>query len=137
MPADFKLHSRVEKMMADRRAMVEGKLPLDWGMGEMLAYATLVDQDYGVRISGQDVGRGTFSHRHAVLHDQNREKWDSGNWVPLQHIKDGQPRFRDHRLGADRKRRARLRIRLHDVGTESARRSGKRSSAISPTARRW
>jgi 2-oxoglutarate dehydrogenase E1 component len=93
VPADFKLHPRVEKVCADRRAMAEGKLPLDWGMGEMLAYATLLEQGYGVRISGQDVGRGTFSHRHAVLHDQNREKWDSGTWIPLQHIKEGQPDF--------------------------------------------
>ncbi|MBU6485139.1 MAG: 2-oxoglutarate dehydrogenase E1 component [Betaproteobacteria bacterium] len=93
VPGDFKLHPRVEKLMADRRAMVDGKQPVDWGMGEILAYASLVDQNYGVRISGEDVGRGTFSHRHAVLHDQNREKWDSGIWVPLQHIKDGQPDF--------------------------------------------
>ncbi|HEX6136517.1 MAG TPA: 2-oxoglutarate dehydrogenase E1 component [Casimicrobiaceae bacterium] len=91
VPADFKLHSRVEKMMTDRRAMVAGKQPIDWGMGEILAYASLVDQNYGVRISGEDVGRGTFSHRHAVLHDQNREKWDAGIWIPLQHIKEGQP----------------------------------------------
>src|SRR5690242_13072112 len=62
-------------------------------MGEILAYATLLDEGFGVRISGQDVGRGTFFHRHAVLHDQNREKWDSGTWIPLQHLKDGQPRF--------------------------------------------
>ncbi|HSC98912.1 MAG TPA: 2-oxoglutarate dehydrogenase E1 component, partial [Casimicrobiaceae bacterium] len=84
---------RVEKIMADRRAMVEGKQPIDWGMGEIFAYATLLDQSYGVRISGEDVGRGTFSHRHAVLHDQNREKWDSGTWVPLQHLREGQPDF--------------------------------------------
>ncbi|HEX7327012.1 MAG TPA: 2-oxoglutarate dehydrogenase E1 component [Casimicrobiaceae bacterium] len=91
VPADFKLHPRVEKMIADRRAMVAGTHPIDWGMGEILAYATLLDQNYGVRISGEDSGRGTFSHRHAVLHDQNREKWDSGIWVPLQHLRDGQP----------------------------------------------
>jgi 2-oxoglutarate dehydrogenase E1 component len=91
IPANFKLHPRVEKVIADRRAMGEGELPLDWGMGETLAYATLVEQGYGVRLSGQDIARGTFSHRHAVLHDQNREKWDAGIWVPLQHIKDGQP----------------------------------------------
>ena len=90
VPADFKLHPRVEKLMTDRRAMVEGKLPIDWGMGEILAYASLVDQNYGVRMSGEDVGRGTFSHRHAVLHDQNREKWDAGIWIPLQHIREGQ-----------------------------------------------
>ena len=93
VPAEFKLHPRVEKVIADRRAMGEGTLPLDWGMGETLAYATLLDQGYGVRLSGQDTARGTFSHRHAVLHDQNREKWDAGIWVPLQHIKDGQPEF--------------------------------------------
>ncbi len=92
VPEGFKVHSRVEKVLADRRAMGEGKLPLDWGMGETLAYASLVEDGYGVRISGQDVGRGTFSHRHAVLHDQNREKWDAGIYVPLQHIRDGQPK---------------------------------------------
>jgi 2-oxoglutarate dehydrogenase E1 component len=73
--------------------MGEGEIPLDWGMGEMLAYATLIDQGFGVRLSGQDSGRGTFSHRHAVLHDQNREKWDAGIWIPLQHIREGQPAF--------------------------------------------
>jgi len=93
VPADFKLHPRVEKVIADRRAMGEGGVPLDWGMAETLAYATLLDQGYGVRLSGQDTARGTFSHRHAVLHDQNREKWDAGIWVPLQHIREGQPDF--------------------------------------------
>jgi 2-oxoglutarate dehydrogenase E1 component len=93
IPADFRLHPRVEKVIADRRAMGEGKTPLDWGMGETLAYATLLDQGYGVRLSGQDTARGTFSHRHAVLHDQSRERWDAGTWIPLQHIKDGQPDF--------------------------------------------
>jgi len=93
VPADFKLHPRVEKMMADRRAMVDGRHPIDWGMGEIFAYASLLDQGYGVRISGEDVCRGTFSHRHAVLHDQNREKWDSGIWTPLSHLRDDQPDF--------------------------------------------
>jgi 2-oxoglutarate dehydrogenase E1 component len=93
IPEGFKAHPRVEKVMADRRAMADGKLPLDWGMGETLAYATLLNDGYGVRLSGEDSGRGTFSHRHAVLHDQNREKWDSGNWVALEHIKEGQPTF--------------------------------------------
>jgi 2-oxoglutarate dehydrogenase E1 component len=91
VPAGFKLHPRVEKVIADRRAMADGKMALDWGMGETLAYATLLDDGYGVRLSGEDVGRGTFVHRHAVLHDQNREKWDSGTWVPLEHLKEGQP----------------------------------------------
>jgi 2-oxoglutarate dehydrogenase E1 component len=93
VPDGFKLHSRVARVLADRRAMGEGTLPLDWGMGETLAYATLLTDGYGVRLSGEDVGRGTFSHRHAVLHDQSREKWDSGNWIPLERVTEGNPAF--------------------------------------------
>src|SRR5713101_1210018 len=93
VPENFKLHPRVEKVIADRRAMGEGELPLDWGMGETLAYATLVDQGFGVRLSGQDSGRGTFSHRHAVLHDQERERWDEGTYIPLQNISKDQGDF--------------------------------------------
>ena len=93
IPPDFKLHSRVEKIIADRRLMGEGKLPLDWGMAENLAYATLLENGFAVRLSGQDSGRGTFFHRHAVLHDQNREKWDAGVYLPLQNISGNQPRF--------------------------------------------
>ncbi len=93
VPDNFKLHPRVARVLADRRAMGEGALPLDWGMGETLAYATLLCDGFGVRLSGEDVGRGTFSHRHAVLHDQNREKWDSGIWVPLERVTEGRPAF--------------------------------------------
>ena len=93
VPADFKLHSRVEKIIADRCRMGEGRLPLDWGMAENLAYATLLENGFAVRISGQDSGRGTFFHRHAVLHDQNREKWDAGVYLPLQNLSDNQPHF--------------------------------------------
>jgi len=93
VPAGFKVHSRVEKVIADRRLMGEGKLPLDWGMGETMAYASLLNESTAIRLSGEDVGRGTFSHRHAVLHDQNRERWDSGTYVPLQHVKENQPTF--------------------------------------------
>ncbi len=90
IPPDFKLHPRVEKIIADRRLMGQGKLPVDWGMAENLAYASLLKDGYAVRISGQDCGRGTFFHRHAVLHDQNREKWDAGSYIPLQHIAPNQ-----------------------------------------------
>jgi len=93
IPPEFKLHPRVEKIIADRRAMGNGKLPLDWGMAENLAYASLVKAGHPVRLSGQDSGRGTFFHRHAVLHDQNRERWDDGTLVPLQRISDGQADF--------------------------------------------
>ncbi|HWT53340.1 MAG TPA: 2-oxoglutarate dehydrogenase E1 component [Rhodocyclaceae bacterium] len=93
LPEGFTLHPRVQKVIDDRRLMGDGKLPLDWGMGENLAYATLLMQGYGVRLSGEDVGRGTFFHRHAALHDQNREKWDIGAHIPLQHIDAKQAPF--------------------------------------------
>jgi 2-oxoglutarate dehydrogenase E1 component len=91
VPEGFKLHPRAEKVISDRRAMGEGKIPLDWGMGETLAYATLLDEGYGIRLSGEDLGRGTFSHRHSVLHDQNRQRWDEGTYIPLQHLSPNQP----------------------------------------------
>ena len=93
VPEGFKLRSTVEKVVNDRREMVRGNLPVDWGMAEHLAYATLLTEGYPVRISGEDSGRGTFTHRHAVLHDQNREKWDQGAYVPLQHLSDNQAHF--------------------------------------------
>ena len=93
IPANFKLHPSVERLLAARREMGEGKQPLDWGMAENMAYASLVDEGHPVRLSGQDSGRGTFAHRHAVLHDQNREKWDAGTYIPLQNIRTGQANF--------------------------------------------
>ncbi|QJR10777.1 2-oxoglutarate dehydrogenase E1 component [Usitatibacter rugosus] len=93
VPENFKVHPTVERILATRREMGEGKVALDWGMAENLAYASLVDTGNPVRLSGQDCGRGTFAHRHAVIHDQNREKWDSGVYVPLQNIRQGQANF--------------------------------------------
>jgi len=93
VPEGFKLHSRVEKIIADRRAMGRGELALDWGMAENLAYASLLTEGYPVRLSGQDCGRGTFFHRHAELHDQNRVKWQEGLHVPLSNVQPGQADF--------------------------------------------
>ena len=93
VPDGLTLHPRVEKVVADRRAMMAGKLDVDWGMAENLAYASLLRDGYPIRISGQDSGRGTFFHRHAVWHDQHRERWDAGEYVPLQHIYPNQPNF--------------------------------------------
>ncbi|MBL8377977.1 MAG: 2-oxoglutarate dehydrogenase E1 component [Burkholderiales bacterium] len=93
IPADFKLHPLVETLMTNRRRMGRGEAALDWGMGEHLAMASLVASGYAVRITGQDSGRGTFTHRHAVLHDQNRERWDSGTYVPLANVSDKQAPF--------------------------------------------
>jgi 2-oxoglutarate dehydrogenase E1 component len=88
VPEGFSLHPRVAQVVNNRRKMLAGELPLDWGCAETLAYATLVADGFGVRLTGQDSGRGTFFHRHAVLHDQNTD----ATWIPLQHLAAGQPR---------------------------------------------
>jgi 2-oxoglutarate dehydrogenase E1 component len=89
-PAGFTLHRQVQKIVDDRRRMAAGELMLDWGFAETLAYATLLDEGYEVRITGQDSGRGTFFHRHAVGHDQKT----GASYIPLKNLKPGQPRFR-------------------------------------------
>ena len=93
MPEGLKLHPLVEKVVSDRAKMGRGELTLDWGMGEHLAFASLVANGYPVRLSGEDCGRGTFSHRHSVLHDQARERWDAGTYIPLQNVSEGQAPF--------------------------------------------
>ncbi|MCM2312852.1 MAG: 2-oxoglutarate dehydrogenase E1 component [Steroidobacteraceae bacterium] len=89
-PEGFTLHRQVQKIIDDRRRMVAGEMMLDWGCAETLAYATLLDEGYEVRITGQDSGRGTFFHRHAVGHDQKT----GASYIPLKNLKAGQPRFR-------------------------------------------
>lgn len=82
LPKDLTLHPRVAKVYEDRAKMTEGSLRMDWGFAETLAYATLLKEGFELRISGQDAGRGTFFHRHAVLHDQ-----PTGNtYLPLEQI---------------------------------------------------
>ena len=93
IPDDFNLHPIVQRVINDRRKMAQGELNLDWGMGEHLAFATLVASGYPVRITGQDSGRGTFSHRHAVLHSQKRERWNDGSYIPLQNVGESQAPF--------------------------------------------
>jgi 2-oxoglutarate dehydrogenase E1 component len=93
VPEDFRLHPSVARVIEARKQMAAGKLPVDWGMAETLAYASLLSNGYDVRLSGQDTARGTFAHRHAVLHDQDRERWDQGSYVPLQNIGKDQGNF--------------------------------------------
>ncbi|AFZ83744.1 2-oxoglutarate dehydrogenase E1 component [Candidatus Kinetoplastibacterium blastocrithidii TCC012E] len=93
VPEGFNPHPLVTKVLNDRRNMANGNLNLDFGMGEHLAYATLLISGYSVRITGQDSGRGTFTHRHAVLHDQKRESWNDGTYIPLQNVSDSQAKF--------------------------------------------
>ncbi len=87
LPEGFELNPRVAKIMDDRRKMAAGALPLDWGFAENMAYASLVRDGFEIRISGQDCGRGTFFHRHAVLHNAK----DGSPYVPLQHVIPDQP----------------------------------------------
>ena len=70
IPGDWSLHARVAKVYDDRVKMGNGELRMDWGYAETLAYATLIDEGFKLRVVGQDAGRGTFFHRHAVIHDQ-------------------------------------------------------------------
>ena len=93
IPASITPHQLVKKVYDDRAAMGRGEINVDWGMGEHMAFASLVASGYPVRLSGEDCGRGTFTHRHAVIHDQNREKWDTGTYVPLQNVADNQAPF--------------------------------------------
>jgi 2-oxoglutarate dehydrogenase E1 component len=93
IPASVTPHQLVKKVYDDRAAMGRGEINVDWGMGEHMAFASLVAAGYPVRLSGEDCGRGTFTHRHAVIHDQSREKWDSGTYIPLQNVADGQAPF--------------------------------------------
>ncbi len=89
VPEGLELHTQVLKIYEARRKMAAGALPLDWGFAENLAYATLLKDGYGVRLSGQDSGRGTFFHRHAVVQNQK----DATAYVPLRNLYDGQPHF--------------------------------------------
>ena len=93
IPGSVTPHPLVKKVFDDRAAMGRGDIPVDWGMGEHMAFASLVASGYPVRLSGEDSGRGTFTHRHAVIHDQSREKWDTGTYVPLQNAADNQAPF--------------------------------------------
>ncbi|MFN2328480.1 MAG: 2-oxoglutarate dehydrogenase E1 component [Chromatocurvus sp.] len=88
-PENLPLQRQVGKILEDRRKMAAGAMPINWGFAETLAYATLLEAGYPVRLTGQDVGRGTFSHRHAVLHHQKEE----GTYIPLQHINESQGKF--------------------------------------------
>ncbi len=93
IPPTVTAHQLVKKVYDDRAAMGRGDIPVDWGMGEHMAFASLVASGYPVRLSGEDCGRGTFTHRHSVIHDQNREKWDTGTYVPLSNVAEGQAPF--------------------------------------------
>jgi 2-oxoglutarate dehydrogenase E1 component len=99
-PEHFRLIPSMQKVLNNRRLMSTGELPIDWAMAENLAYATLLtlvpyrgSKHYSVRISGEDCGRGTFFQRLAVFHDQDREHWDDGCFIPLTQLSPDQGKF--------------------------------------------
>lgn len=87
LPETFKPHRAVKKIFEQRAQMIEAGENIDWAVGEALAFATLLVEGNHVRLSGQDVERGTFSHRHAVLHDQETGE----EYCPLDHVLQNQP----------------------------------------------
>jgi 2-oxoglutarate dehydrogenase E1 component len=87
VPENIKVQMQVKKALTDREKMANGELPLNWGFAETLAYATLLDEGYPVRLSGEDSGRGTFSHRHAVVKNMNTDQ-SPKEYIPLEHIKE-------------------------------------------------
>ena len=89
IPDGIQVQRQVAKIYDDRRKMAGGALPLNWGMAELLAYGTLLDEGFPIRITGQDVRRGTFSHRHAVVLNQK----DGEAYLPMANLADDQPRF--------------------------------------------
>lgn len=89
LPDDKKFFNKTLRLQKQRKEIVAEKGYLDWAMGELMAYSSLVDEGHAVRISGQDVERGTFSHRHAVLHVED----SVDKHIPLQHISDNQADF--------------------------------------------
>jgi 2-oxoglutarate dehydrogenase E1 component len=89
LPEKITLHASVRRIVEDRRKMAVGEVPMDWGFAETVAYASLVEEGYPIRLSGQDSGRGTFFHRHAIIHDQQSDD----SYTPLQHLSDGQGDF--------------------------------------------
>ncbi len=89
IPDGFNAHRTIQRIMGNRRKMVEDGVGIDWAMAESLAFGTLVKEGYPVRLSGQDCERGTFSQRHSVLNDQV----DESKYTPLQHISDEQAHY--------------------------------------------
>ncbi|PCI57077.1 MAG: 2-oxoglutarate dehydrogenase E1 component [Alphaproteobacteria bacterium] len=92
VPDDFAINKKLQRIVGNKDKMLETGEGFDWAMAEALAFGSLLDDGYSIRLSGQDVGRGTFSHRHAIWYDQENEH----KHVALQHIKPNQPKFEAH-----------------------------------------
>lgn len=89
LPENVMPHTSVQRILDDRCKMAVGEMPMDWGFAETMAYASLIEEGYPIRLSGQDSGRGTFFHRHAIIHDQQ----SGDSYTPLQHLSEEQGDF--------------------------------------------
>lgn len=89
IPSDLRVHPKLQKLLETRHKMINTEIPLDWGMAESLAFGSLILEGFNVRLSGQDSGRGTFSHRHAVIIDQETER----EWIPLAELSNKNAQF--------------------------------------------
>ncbi|HHG8515377.1 TPA: 2-oxoglutarate dehydrogenase E1 component [Legionella pneumophila] len=89
IPEGFHVQTQVRKTLDARQKMTQGEIPVNWGYAEILAYATLLDEGYSIRLCGQDTGRGTFAHRHAILRDQTNDSI----YIPLNHVSENQARI--------------------------------------------
>lgn len=92
IPSTFNANPKIVRLFEAKKKMFETGKEIDWATAEALAFGTLIKDNYAVRLSGQDVGRGTFSHRHAIIYDQTTEE----KYIALQHIADNQPKFEAH-----------------------------------------
>lgn len=92
VPSSFAANPKIVRLLEAKKKMFEAGKEFDWATAEALAFGTLLRDGYAVRLSGQDVGRGTFSHRHAIMYDQNTEE----KYIPLQHVASSQPKFEAH-----------------------------------------
>ncbi|MCF6765983.1 2-oxoglutarate dehydrogenase E1 component [Thiotrichales bacterium 19S3-7] len=92
-PATFKLQPQVKKTYDERLRMANGEIPFNWGAAEMLAYATIVTQGHPIRMTGEDCGRGTFSHRYGVLHNHDLANKVQTDYIPVQHLSENQATF--------------------------------------------
>ena len=133
IPQDFNAHKTIQRLLQRRREMVETGTGIDWSMAEHLAFATLLNEGFPVRLSGQDSERGTFSQRHSVLIDQETER----RYTPLKYVSPGQGRFEVDQLDAVGGGGARPSSTATRWPSPTRSPCGRRSSATSPTARRW
>ena len=133
VPPGFRLHRTIQRFLDNRAKAIETGKGLDWATAESLAFGSLIAEGHGVRLSGQDTERGTFSQRHSVLFDQENEE----RYIPLNSLASGDARFEVINSMLSEEAVLGFEYGYSLAAAERARRCGRRNSATSPTARRW